>query len=68
MVQYVPCAGRCTIVRLERGPGVVTPIEEPADNQAGCWPNQRLVAVLAHQGGGALGGGGHWVPYRKVRV
>ena len=35
------------------------------DNQAGCWPNQRLVAVLAHLGGGALGGGGHWVPYRK---
>ena len=43
-----------------------THLEEPYDNQAGCWAGQQLVAVLGHSGGGDLQGGGHWVAYRKV--
>lgn len=55
-----------TIIRIERPFLSTTHVEEPADNQAGCWAGQQLVAVLAHTGGGSLQGGGHWVAYRKV--
>jgi hypothetical protein len=59
-------SGQVTIIRALRGHGVDTPVEEPADNQAGCWAGQELVAVLGHTGGGDLQGGGHWVASRKV--
>ena len=53
------CAGEVTLVKVERTAGSVTPLLEPGDNVAGCWPQQHLSAVLAHRPG-------HWVTYRKV--
>ena len=44
----------------------MTPLEEPLDNLPE-WPQQDLVAVLAHSGGGSLGQGGHWVAFRRVQ-
>ena len=46
------------LVRMERY-GSRLPLDEPADNVAGCWPRKRLVAVMAHEPN-------YWVTYRRV--
>ena len=45
-------------MRPERNIGQHTAVLEPQDDVAGCWPQQRLVAVLTHRPG-------HWVSYRN---
>ena len=46
-------------MRPERNAGQQTAVAEPMDNVAGCWPQQRLSAVIMHRPG-------HWLCYRKV--
>ena len=45
-------------MRPERNIGQHTAIAEPLDDVAGCWPQQRLSAVLMHRPG-------HWLCYRS---